>query len=72
MGYFNEDPEFRYTRVPSDSTILNSHGQVLGKEGDGIVDYTQNESKANEKVVLEYNTINIPNGKTFKIVVVPC
>jgi len=48
------------------STIVNPNGKVLGKKNDGIIDYTQNDNE--EKIILEYNTIHVPNGKTFKIV----
>ena len=50
------------------STIIDPNGHLLGKKGDGLVDYSQNETGNNEVKELQYNTIRIPNGKTFKIV----
>lgn len=50
------------------SVIIDPNGHLLGKKGDGLVDYSQNEIYDNEDKIVQYNTIRIPNGKTFKIV----
>lgn len=47
--------------------IVNGEGLVLGDKNGGVVDYSQDsKSLQNEEEV--YNTLTVPNGKTFKIV----
>ena len=48
--------------------VIDSKGGFVGREENGVVDYSQNDVPENENPSLEYNTIHIPNGKTFKIV----
>ncbi|WP_419212038.1 FecR family protein [Maribacter sp. X9] len=48
--------------------ILTNKGDLLGNKGNGIIDYSQNEISENDVGALEYNTIHIPNGKTFEII----
>ncbi|WP_031428300.1 FecR family protein [Flavimarina sp. Hel_I_48] len=48
------------------SSIVNTNGQVLGKKEGAVLDYTENEGIANNSSI-EYNTITIPNGKKFQI-----
>ncbi|WP_158657079.1 FecR family protein [Maribacter cobaltidurans] len=48
--------------------IVNSEGEVLGKKVDGLVDYSQSKSDDVDDSAPEYNTLRIPNGKTFKVV----
>ena len=50
------------------ANIVTNKGSVLGKKGDGIVDYSMNQVSEKDVAALEYNTIHIPNGKTFKII----
>ncbi|MGB3775962.1 MAG: FecR domain-containing protein [Leeuwenhoekiella sp.] len=47
------------------STIVNSDGQSLGEKSDGVIDYTES---SNDNLKIEYTTLQIPNGKKFKIV----
>lgn len=57
------------TRILSQSgstEIVTKDGNVLGSKADGVVDYSQNNVDENDVEV--YNTLHIPNGKTFKIV----
>ena len=50
-----------------ESTIVSTKGSILGATSDGVVDYSKHQS--NQDVYdLEYNTIRVPNGRTFKIV----
>ena len=48
--------------------IVNSNGEVLGEKVDGLVDYSKSKPEDETDKVLEYNTLRIPNGKTFKVV----
>ncbi len=50
------------------SAIVDLDGNLLGRKVDGLMDYSQNEIDANQFEVVRYNTIRVPNGKTFKIV----
>lgn len=50
------------------TNIITSNGDLLGTKKNGIVDYSKNDINEDEIVDLEYNTIHIPKGKTFKIV----
>ncbi|MEE1964343.1 FecR domain-containing protein [Allomuricauda taeanensis] len=57
------------TRILSQSgamEIVTKDGDVLGSKADGVVDYSQNNIDEDEVEV--YNTLHIPNGKMFKIV----
>ena len=58
------------TRVLSQSgtaAITTKEGNVLGTKDDGVVDYSHNDVEADDNALV-YNTLHIPNGKTFKIV----
>lgn len=58
------------TRVLSQSgtaAITTKEGNVLGTKDDGVVDYSHNDVEADDNSLV-YNTLHIPNGKTFKIV----
>lgn len=48
--------------------ITNSEGIVLGEKVDGLVDYSKSKTDDENNSVLQYNTLRIPHGKTFKIV----
>lgn len=48
--------------------IVNGAGKVLGEKVDGLVDYSQSKSENKNDTPLEYNTLRIPHGKTFKVV----
>lgn len=48
--------------------VANTKVDFVGRKGNGVVNYSQNENHENDVRVLEYNTIRVPNGKTFKIV----
>ena len=50
------------------SSIVADNGNILGRKDDGVVDYSLNQVAEDDDFVLEYNTIRVPNGKTFKIV----
>ncbi len=50
------------------SKIINPNGNLVGEKVDGTVDYSQNEINGNDIAALEYNTIHIPNGRTFKVI----
>lgn len=57
------------TRVLSQSgtaAITTKEGNVLGTKDDGVVDYSHNDVEADDNALV-YNTLHIPNGKTFKI-----
>ncbi|WP_318342870.1 FecR family protein [Flagellimonas baculiformis] len=57
------------TRILSQSgstEIVTKDGNVLGSKADGVVDYSHTDVDENDVEV--YNTLHIPNGKTFKIV----
>lgn len=49
-------------------TITNSEGIVLGEKVDGLVDYSKSKTDDENDSVLQYNTLRIPHGKTFKVV----
>lgn len=50
------------------SSIVTDNGNVLGRKEDGVVDYSIDQVTEDNVLALEYNTIRVPNGKTFKIV----
>ena len=50
------------------SSIVADNGNILGRKDDGVVDYSLNQVAEDDDFVLEYNTIRVPNAKTFKIV----
>ena len=47
--------------------IVNGKGEVLGEKVDGLVDYSKFKTDDHDGVP-EYNTLRIPHGKTFKVV----
>ncbi|MBW8242700.1 DUF4974 domain-containing protein [Muricauda oceani] len=58
------------TRILSQSgstAIVTKDGDLLGNKADGMVDYSQNNFDEDDGELV-YNTLHIPNGKTFKIV----
>ncbi|TLF45269.1 FecR family protein [Maribacter aurantiacus] len=48
--------------------ITNTKGEVLGEKVDGLVDYSQSKNEDEVETESEYNTLRIPHGKTFKVV----
>ncbi len=58
------------TRILSQSgstAIVTRDGNVLGTKAENMVDYSQSDIDAVDNDLV-YNTLHIPNGKTFKIV----
>ncbi|WP_318311745.1 FecR family protein [Flagellimonas crocea] len=58
------------TRILSQSgstAIVTKDGNVLGTKAENVVDYSQSDIDAVDNELV-YNTLHIPNGKTFKIV----
>ena len=49
-------------------SIVADNGNILGRKDDGVVDYSLNQVVEDDDFELEYNTVRVPNGKTFKIV----
>lgn len=58
--------ETRILTQSGSTEIVTKDGNVLGSKADGVVDYSQNN--VDEDDIEVYNTLHIPNGKTFKIV----
>lgn len=48
--------------------IVNGEGEVLGKKVDGLVDYSKSQANDENENWQQYNTLRIPHGKTFKVV----
>ncbi len=63
-----ENGETQILSQTGTSAIIDLNGHVLGRKVGGAVDYSQNDIDNNKIEELQYNTIRIPNGKTFKII----
>ena len=46
----------------------NTNDGLVGKKENGFVNYSKSENQENDVTTLEYNTIRVPNGKNFKVV----